>query len=87
MIAPTSKKSCRHFPSQSCGTACHIEIDHINFEWPWSSNKEAIGYPTVQTSIGWHENTWTEAYFHETLRMQVNSYFKAVASIYWLLSA
>lgn len=76
-----------HLHSRSCVLACHIEIDHINFEWPWSSNKEAVGYPVVQTSMGWHKNKWTEAHFHETLRMQVDSYFKAVAGTYWLLTA
>lgn len=63
----------------SLGLVCHIEIDHINFEWPRSSNKEAVGYPVVQTSVGWHKNKWTEAHFHETLRIQVDSYFKGVA--------
>lgn len=67
--------------------ACHIESDHINFEWPWSSNKEAVGFPVVQTSMGWHRNKWTEAHFHETLRMQVDSHFKAGAGTYWLLTA
>lgn len=41
----------------------------------------------VQTSMGWQKNKWTEAHFHETLRMQVDSYFKAVAGTYWLVAA
>lgn len=65
--------------SHTWSIAFVTEIDSINFKCSGSCNKEAVGLPMVQTSVGWHKNKWNEANFHQTLHMQVDSYFKALA--------